>query len=176
MSVVRANLRYQARISAVLFATVPLFTVAMQTGSTLIVALSAVPLATIYLSAAMSVQRDHQATHDELTGLVNRKLLAKRGDEALVKATAVGSKAGFLLIDLDRSTGLKQVNDTLGHAVGDKLLQTVAHRLAHSVRPGDIVARLGGDEFAVLLPSWKEPGRAREVASRLRAGSPDPVC
>jgi diguanylate cyclase (GGDEF)-like protein len=174
-SVVQANLRYQAGASVVLFATAPLVTVAMETNEPLIVALFAFPLATIYVSAAMSVQREHQASHDELTGLVNRKLLAKRGNEALAKATTAGSKAGFLLIDLDRSTGLKQVNDTLGHAVGDRLLQVVAHRLAHSVRPGDVVARLGGDEFAVLLPTVKEPGGAREVASRLRAALAEPV-
>jgi diguanylate cyclase (GGDEF)-like protein len=174
-SVIRADLRYQAAISVVLFATAPLITVAMATRSALVVALFAFPLGTVYLSAAMSVQRDHQASHDELTGLVNRNLLAKRGYETLAKAAAAGSKAGFLLIDLDRSTGLKQVNDTLGHAVGDKLLKIVAHRLANSVRPGDIVARLGGDEFAVLLPSVKEPGVAREVASRLRAALADPV-
>ncbi len=174
-SVVQANLRYQAAASVVLFATAPLITVAMETHEPIMVALFAFPLTTIYVSAAMSVQREHQASHDELTGLVNRKLLAKRGNEALAKAAAAGSKAGFLLIDLDRSTGLKQVNDTLGHAVGDRLLQVVAHRLGHSVRPGDIVARLGGDEFAVLLPSVKEPGVAREVASRLRAALAEPV-
>ncbi len=174
-SVIRANLRHQAAISLVLFATAPLIAVAMETQSALVVALFAFPLGTIYLSAAMTVQRDHQASHDELTGLVTRKLLARRGQEALSKAAATGSKAGFLLIDLDRSTGLKQVNDTLGHAVGDKLLQIVAHRLANSVRPGDIVARLGGDEFAVLLPTVKEPGVAREVASRLRAALAEPA-
>jgi len=174
-SFVQANLRYQAAASVVLFATAPLITVAMETNEPVIVALFAFPLTTIYVSAAMSVQREHQASHDELTGLVNRKLLAKRGNEALAKAAAAGSRAGFLLIDLDRSTGLKQVNDTLGHAVGDRLLQIVAHRLGHSVRPGDIVARLGGDEFAVLLPSVKEPGVAREVASRLRAALAEPV-
>ncbi len=174
-TVIQANLRYQVAASAVLFATAPLVTIAMETGSALVVALFAFPLATIYLSAAMSVQREHQANHDELTGLVNRKLLAKRGHEVLGRAAAAGSRAGFLLIDLDRSTGLKQVNDTLGHAVGDRLLQVVAHRLMHSVRPGDLVARLGGDEFAVLLPSVKEPGVAREVASRLRAALAEPV-
>ena len=174
-SVIRANVRYQAGVSGILFATAPLMTVAMESHSTLIVALFAVPLATIYVSAAMLVQREHQASHDELTGLVNRKLLAKRAHEALAKAAASDTKAGFLLVDLDRSTGLKQVNDTLGHAVGDRLLQIVAHRLAVSVRPGDIVARLGGDEFAVLLPAVKEPGVAREVASRLRAALAEPV-
>jgi diguanylate cyclase (GGDEF)-like protein len=172
---IRANVRQQAAISIVLFATAPLLTVAMESGSTLIVALFAVPLATIYVSAAMLVQREHQASHDELTGLVNRKLMVKRGYDALAKAAAADTRAGFLLIDLDRSTGLKQVNDTLGHAVGDRLLQIVAHRLAISVRPGDIVARLGGDEFAVLLPAVKEPGVAREVASRLRAALAEPV-
>jgi diguanylate cyclase (GGDEF)-like protein len=175
VNIVLANVRYQAAVSVILFATAPLITVAMETGSTLIVALFAVPLATIYVSAAMLVQREHQANHDELTGLVNRKLLAKRGYEALAKAASSDAMAGFLLIDLDRSTGLKQVNDTLGHAVGDRLLQIVAHRLANSVRPGDIVARLGGDEFAVLLPGVKEPGVAREVASRLRAALAEPV-
>ncbi len=174
-SVIRANLRYQIAASAVLFATAPLVTIAMETRSSVLVALFAFPLATIYLSAAMSVQREHQANHDELTGLVNRKLLAKRGAEMLSKAAATGGSVGFLLVDLDRSTGLKQVNDTLGHAVGDRLLQIVAHRLSVSVRPGDLVARLGGDEFAVLLPSVKDPGAAREVASRLRAALAEPV-
>ena len=125
-SVAAANLRYQAAASVVLFATAPLITIAMETREPLIAALFAFPLATIYVSAAMSVQREHQASHDELTGLVNRKLLAKRGNEALAKASAAGTRSGFLLIDLDRSTGLKQVNDTLGHAVGDRLLQVVA--------------------------------------------------
>jgi len=171
----RANLRYQATANLVLFATAPLVTVAMETKSALIVALFAFPLAAIYISATTSVQREYQANHDELTGLLNRKLLAKRSNEALVKAVSAGTKAGFLLIDLDRSTGLKQVNDTLGHAVGDRLLQVVAHRLSHSVRPGDVVSRLGGDEFAVLLPSVKEPAVAREVASRLRAALAEPV-
>src|SRR5262249_50793759 len=129
----------------------------------------------IYFSAVVSVQRDYQANHDELTGLLTRKLFAKRSSEALARAGIEGAKAGFLLIDLDRATGLKQVNDTLGHAVGDRLLQTVAHRLTQSIRPGDVVAGLGGDEFAVLLPSGREAPAAREVASRLRVALAEPV-
>ncbi len=174
-TVVRAKLPFQAAVHLVLFTTALLVVLAMDTGSALMVALLAFPLAAVYFSAAKSVQRDHQANHDELTGLLNRKLLAKRGGEALASAGVAGTRSGFLLIDLDRSTGLKQVNDTLGHAVGDRLLQTVAHRLEHSVRPGDVVARLGGDEFAVLLPSVKEVAAAREVASRLRAALAEPV-
>ncbi len=174
-SVVRAKLPFQAAVHLVLFTTALLVVLAMNTKSPTIVALLAFPLAAVYFSAAKSAQRDHQANHDELTGLLNRKMLAKRGGEALASAGVAGTRAGFLLIDLDRSTGLKQVNDTLGHAVGDRLLQTVAHRLEHSVRPGDVVARLGGDEFAVLLPSVKEAAAAREVASRLRAALAEPV-
>jgi diguanylate cyclase (GGDEF)-like protein len=174
-SVVRAKLPFQAAVHLVLFATALLVVLAMQTGSWMIVALLAFPLAAVYISSAKAVQRDHQANHDELTGLLNRKLLAKRSAEALASAGVAGTRAGFLLIDLDRSTGLKQVNDTLGHAVGDRLLQIVAHRLEHSVRPGDVVARLGGDEFAVLLPSVREAAAAREVASRLRAALAEPV-
>src|SRR3984885_7879535 len=67
------------------------------------------------------------------------------------------------------------VNAPLGHPVGDRLLQLGAHRLTHSVRPGDMVARLGGDEFAVLLPSVKEAAAAREVAARLRAAVAEPI-
>jgi len=172
---IKANTAYQVSVHAVLLATAPLVTMAMGTGSPLIVALFLFPLAAIYFSAAISVQRDYQANHDELTGLLNRKLLATRSSEALAQAGIEGARAGFLLIDLDRSTGLKQVNDTLGHAVGDRLLKTVAHRLTQSVRPGDVVARLGGDEFAVLLPSVREAAAAREVASRLRAALAEPV-
>ncbi len=119
------------------------------------------------------MQREHQAHHDELTGLANRKLLMLRLQSTLAQAGSSGTKVGFLLLDLDR--GLKEVNDTLGHAVGDRLLRLVAHRLTHSIRPGDLVARLGGDEFAVLLPSVKEATAAREVAARLRAAVAEPI-
>jgi diguanylate cyclase (GGDEF)-like protein len=167
------TLPYEAVVSLVLFATAPLVAVAIGTGSALIVLLFAFPLAAIYVNAAISVQREHQAHHDELTGLPNRKMLMLRLDSMLAQASSAGSSVGFLLLDLDR--GLKEVNDTLGHAVGDRLLRLVAHRLTHSIRPGDLVARLGGDEFAVLLPSVKEPSAAREVAARLRAAVAEPI-
>jgi diguanylate cyclase (GGDEF)-like protein len=168
----RAALPFQAVVSLVLIAAAPLVAVVMAAQSAWLVLLFAFPLAAIYMNAAMSVQREHQAHHDELTGLPNRKLLVRQTGEALTQAARSESRAGFLLLDLDR---FKEVNDTLGHPVGDRLLRIVAHRLTHSVRPGDLVARLGGDEFAVLLPSVPEAATAREVASRLRAAVAEPI-
>ncbi|MBO0775073.1 MAG: EAL domain-containing protein [Actinobacteria bacterium] len=167
----RQALPYQAFVNLVLLAAAPLVAVVMDR-SALLVLLFLLPLTAIYANAAMSVQREHQALHDELTGLPNRTLLLRRTGEALAEAARSGSKTGFLLLDLDR---FKEVNDTLGHPVGDRLLRLVAHRLTHSVRPGDVVARLGGDEFAVLLPAVREVTAAREVAARLRAALAEPV-
>jgi diguanylate cyclase (GGDEF)-like protein len=169
---VQGAIALHSRAPLVLIAAAPLVAVVMAAHSTWLVLLFAFPLAAIYMNAALSVQREHQAHHDELTGLSNRKLLIRQTTEALADAARTGAKAGFLLLDLDR---FKEVNDTLGHAVGDRLLRIVAHRLTHSVRPGDLVARLGGDEFAVLLPSVREVGAAREVASRLRAALSEPI-
>ncbi len=174
-SVARANLRSQGLSQLVLFAAAPPVAVLLNSGSARIFALLAFPIAAVYLSAASSVQREHQANHDELTGLCNRKLLTSHSSEALTMAAATGTRAGLLLLDLDRASGLKEVNDTLGHAVGDQLLRIVAQRLGRSVRPGDVVARLGGDEFAVLLPSVRDVSSAREVAARLRAALSEPV-
>jgi diguanylate cyclase (GGDEF)-like protein len=173
LSTMIRNLPYAATVNVVLYATAPLVAVVIGTRAPLVLLLFVFPLGAIYANAAISVEREHQANHDELTGLANRKLLMLRLDSTLAQATSSGRKAGFLLLDLDR--GLKEVNDTLGHAVGDRLLRLVAHRLTHSIRPGDLVARLGGDEFAVLLPSVKETAAAREVAARLRAAVAEPI-
>src|SRR5439155_24318230 len=87
----------------------------------------------------------HQSLHDSLTGLPNRTLFGQRLEQAL----AAGSRVAVLLIDLDR---FKEVNDTLGHHNGDRLLQAVGARLCSALRASDTIARLGGDEFAILLP------------------------
>jgi diguanylate cyclase (GGDEF)-like protein len=167
----RKELAYQAFVSLVLLSAAPLVVVVMGR-SVLLVLLFLLPLTAIYVNAAMSLQREHQAYHDDLTGLPNRTFLLRKTAQALREAARTRARAGFLLLDLDR---FKEVNDTLGHAVGDSLLRLIAHRLAHSVRPGDMVARLGGDEFAVLLPAVRSAAAAREVASRLRAALAVPV-
>jgi diguanylate cyclase (GGDEF)-like protein len=129
-------------------------------------------MSAIYASVARSAQREHQAHHDELTGLPNRTMLLRQAADALPEAARTGGRAGFLLLDLDR---FKEVNDTLGHHAGDALLRAVARRLAHSLRHGDLVARLGGDEFAVLLRSVPDGSVAQEVAMRLRAALAGPM-
>ena len=89
-----------------------------------------------------------EATHDPLTGLANRRLFYDRLHQAVRHANRYGGKVGILYVDLDR---FKEINDRLGHHVGDAVLTEVAKRLTSSVRDSDSVARLGGDEFVVLL-------------------------
>jgi diguanylate cyclase (GGDEF)-like protein len=107
----------------------------------------------------------HQALHDDLTDLPNRALLYDRMEVALAAAERNGEPAALLLIDLDR---FKEINDTLGHDSGDRLLEEVAVRLGEVVRRGDTLARLGGDEFAVLLRGIPHRGLAAELAGRLQ--------
>ncbi len=109
---------------------------------------------------------EHQALHDALTGLPNRILLGNRADHALQASCRTGTLVGLFLLDLDR---FKEVNDTLGHHVGDALLKELAERLQHVVRTSDTVARLGGDEFAVLLPQIDSVDQAMELAKRILA-------
>ncbi|WP_345556246.1 putative bifunctional diguanylate cyclase/phosphodiesterase [Streptomonospora halophila] len=167
----RKDIGQRLFVHGVLLSLAPLVSVAM-THEIWLVPLFFFPLAALYTSATLSVKREHQANHDELTGLANRKLLILRTQEALAEAQQRKSRVGLLLLDLDR---FKEVNDTLGHPTGDRLLQTVARRLTHSVRPGDLVARLGGDEFAVLLPQVRDAASAREVAARLRVSLAEPM-
>ncbi len=107
----------------------------------------------------------HDSLHDQLTGLPNRALLADRFDQALRAGRRQNLCVGFLLIDLDR---FKEVNDTLGHRFGDRLLTQIGPRLATVLRDMDTVARLGGDEFAVVLPTVDSVSGVMAVAARLR--------
>jgi diguanylate cyclase (GGDEF)-like protein len=122
--------------------------------------------ATLFRIVAVASRRlRHQALHDDLTDLPNRTLLYDRMEDALSAAERGGEPAALLLVDLDR---FKEVNDTLGHDTGDRLLEEVAARLQGVVRRGDTLARLGGDEFAVLLRGLPDRGMAAELAGRLQ--------
>jgi diguanylate cyclase (GGDEF)-like protein/PAS domain S-box-containing protein len=107
----------------------------------------------------------HDALHDGLTGLANRSLLSERLGRLLGSGRRSPGAFAVLYLDLD---GFKHVNDSLGHAVGDKLLIAVAERLKTCVRPTDTAARLGGDEFAVLLESLEHSEEAKLVAERIQ--------
>lgn len=124
------------------------------------------PLYAVYVTAAISREKEHQSLHDSLTGLPNRKMVLSALGESIEGARAAGTSVGFCLLDLDR---FKEVNDTLGHHVGDRLLAVVAQRITSALRPRDVVARLGGDEFAVLLDPVRDSDAAVEVAQRVRA-------
>jgi len=112
-----------------------------------------------------------QARHDALTGLSNRTALQERGSAALAELLP-GEVAGLLLIDLDH---FKEVNDTLGHDHGDRLLAEVAQRLRPLARHRDVLARLGGDEFAILATGAPDVAALRARAEGVRAALAEPV-
>jgi diguanylate cyclase (GGDEF)-like protein len=108
-------------------------------------------------------QLRHMANHDPLTGLLNRRSFERALSNQLAHVRRYGTSSALLFIDLD---DFKYVNDSLGHAEGDKLIVRVAETLTAELRDTDVLARLGGDEFAVLLPH-AEPAHARVVADKL---------
>ncbi len=126
--------------------------------------------------ATLRAELTHQAYHDALTGLANRAQFRDRVGRALAAAVAAGNpgRVAVLVLDLD---GFKTVNDSLGHAAGDRLLVEVGSRLRNATRGSDTVARLGGDEFAVLLERVRDDGDATIVAERIIAalGAPVPL-
>ncbi|RZU72386.1 diguanylate cyclase/phosphodiesterase [Micromonospora kangleipakensis] len=121
--------------------------------------------------ARVAEEHAHDATHDALTGLANRRQLLDEGTQQLTSRHADGVTA-LVLIDLNH---FKEVNDTLGHGAGDRVLMQVADRLRGATRPGDLVARLGGDEFAVLLRGLPAPAVAAHRADALLAALHEPL-
>lgn len=116
-------------------------------------------------------QLAHMATHDTLTGLPNRKLFSLRLQLELAHAQRNSNKLAVIMIDLDK---FKEVNDTLGHNIGDKLLQQVGDRLLTLTRKSDTVARMGGDEFLLLLPELNDAQDAVTIAEKLTEAFREP--
>jgi diguanylate cyclase (GGDEF)-like protein/PAS domain S-box-containing protein len=121
---------------------------------------------------AFEAELRHQAFFDGLTGLANRALFEDRLRHALAAGLRSQRPLAVLFLDLD---DFKTINDSLGHAVGDQLLQRVAMRIDPLVRPADTAARLGGDEFAILLDGVDDVDEANEIAARLLAALADPI-
>ncbi|HEX5674697.1 MAG TPA: EAL domain-containing protein, partial [Azonexus sp.] len=122
-------------------------------------------------SRAMALEMAHLAQHDFLTSLPNRMLLTERFSHAIGLARRHNKQVGLLFLDLDH---FKHINDSLGHAVGDRLLQSVANRLVDCVRATDTVCRQGGDEFVILLAEIEQPQDAAHVAETLRTVLAEP--
>jgi len=112
----------------------------------------------------MALQMAHSAHHDFLTGLPNRKFLNRRVSEAIAFAARHKRKVSLIFLDLD---GFKHINDSLGHPIGDRLLQCISRRLVKNVRGSDMVSRQGGDEFVVLLSDMEHSEGAGITLRRL---------
>ncbi|HWX43746.1 MAG TPA: sensor domain-containing diguanylate cyclase [Solirubrobacteraceae bacterium] len=118
-------------------------------------------------------QLQHQAHHDQLTDLANRRLFHKELDRAIARAQRHGCAVALVYMDLN---GFKQVNDTLGHRAGDAVLRSIAERLAGAVREEELISRYGGDEFVALLSMLRHPAREVEAfIERMRLSLAEPV-
>jgi diguanylate cyclase (GGDEF)-like protein len=117
-------------------------------------------------------ENEYQAFHDHLTGLPNRLLFRLQLGDAIEEAAGKGGRLAVMLMDLDH---FKEVNDALGHHVGDRLLAAVGPRLAETIREEDLMARLGGDEFGVLVRDVADDATAIGIADRLIEGLHHPV-
>jgi diguanylate cyclase (GGDEF)-like protein/PAS domain S-box-containing protein len=123
------------------------------------------------VARAMSLRMSHLAQHDSLTGLPNRVLLNDRLNQAIEMARRHSQSLAVLYVDVDR---FKHINDSLGHAVGDRLLQSIARRLVACVRSSDTVSRHGGDEFVVLLSEVGSAEDALRAADKILAAMAAP--
>jgi diguanylate cyclase (GGDEF)-like protein/PAS domain S-box-containing protein len=118
----------------------------------------------VSVARALGAEMSHLAQHDILTNLPNRTLMQDRLTQAIATASRNDSRIAVLFLDLD---GFKQINDSLGHATGDRLLQLVGKRLLTAVRTSDTVCRMGGDEFVILLSEVAHAGDAGVKAGKI---------
>jgi diguanylate cyclase (GGDEF)-like protein len=168
------SLGYHVSTNGVLLALSPIAVVVAER-SLVLVPLLALPMALVYTSATINAEKEyksHQALHDGLTGLPNRTFFYERVVEAIEQSRHGNHKAALMLIDLDR---FKEVNDSLGHHIGDLLLEKIGVRLREAMRKGDTVARMGGDEFAVLISNVDGVENARHAAARFLEALERPI-
>lgn len=124
----------------------------------------------VFRTARMALERLHEATHDALTGLPNRRMFREEVEATL--RVSSGGEVALAIIDLD---GFKEINDRLGHDVGDDVLAAVAERLREVVDDRGLVARLGGDEFAIMIPHLRASSRPMQRFERVHAALVEPL-
>ena len=171
LAVLREDVRVQGMSSSILLGLAPVAAVAADF-SPFVIPLLVLPLVGVQHNAWIAAQRQHEALHDGLTGLPNRELFRRRAERALAQAEGSDRKVAVMLLDLDH---FKEVNDTLGHHVGDGLLREVASRVTAVVPEQVTVARLGGDEFAVLVPDAGGTTSVTALAETITARLREPV-
>ncbi|HEX6024182.1 MAG TPA: diguanylate cyclase, partial [Solirubrobacter sp.] len=157
------DLFFQASINGLMLGLAPIIVLAADFALPAI-ALLFLPIFAVHRGGREAIAKEHQALHDALTGLPNRELFRDRIDQVVRRGKRTGEHAVVMIMDLDH---FKEINDTLGHHMGDLLLEEVARRLKSALRDSDTVARLGGDEFGVLLPRVESPRDASLVAENL---------
>src|SRR5579862_264872 len=163
-------LKSEAPMALTLLAAGPIILAALEF-SPAIAPLCLLPVLAVRAGALNAAKRELQALHDALTGLPNRTLLMERMHQAL-RSVMKSPMVAMILIDLDR---FKEINDAMGHSVGDDLLRKIAAKLSDSIRPEDTVARLGGDEFAVLCPHVPNERIALDIGNRAIAALTGPI-
>ncbi|MBW3606541.1 MAG: bifunctional diguanylate cyclase/phosphodiesterase [Actinobacteria bacterium] len=167
----RRELTGRGRYAGLLLSLAPIVALATER-HVLLLGLFALPAVAVSRSIAITAGRDHQVLHDDLTGLPNRQLLADRLNQAIALARRHGDKTGVLVLDV---TGFGEVNDSLGRACGDVLLQQIAGQLVRTLRGVDTVARIGADEFAVVLHGVRNRDDVEVVADNLRRALATPT-
>jgi diguanylate cyclase (GGDEF)-like protein len=171
IAVLREDIRVQGMASAILLGLAPI-TAVVGSFSLIMVPLMMLPLLGVQHNAWIAAQRQHEALHDGLTGLPNRELFRHRVERAIAGTRSGTAVVAVMLLDLDH---FKEVNDTLGHQVGDGLLREVATRLIAAVPEEITVARLGGDEFAILVPAATGVPAVTALAERVAGRLREPV-
>ena len=154
----------------VLLSLSPVFVVVAEQ-SMLLVPLLLVTTWTVYRTAELALRRRHEANHDALTQLPNRRLFEEHLHNAVAAARRTGGRVGLVLIDLN---GFKGINDRLGHDVGDAVLGSVASRMNSVRRSPDLLARIGGDEFALVLAHLDSVAAAVKIAERFAVAFSQP--
>ncbi len=171
LAVIREDIRVQGITSAILLGLAPV-AAHVVAYSPAMVLLLLLPIVGVHHNAQLVMRRQHEALHDPLTDLPNRELLRRRLERAIAAAKAGEHRVAVMVLDLDH---FKEINDTLGHHVGDQVIREVAQRLVGFLPPESTMARLGGDEFAVLCPEVHEAIEAEVLGAAICARLQEPA-